>query len=62
MEDSHLGSLSAGSSGLREAAEGLSFASLLGGLVVLGLLVLDRGCVPNAQPLLDYSAYVPVCK
>ena len=51
----------AGPSGLLGAVEGLSFASVLGGLVVLWLLVLDRGCVPNAQPLLDYSAYVTVC-
>jgi hypothetical protein len=54
--------LPAGPSGLLGAAEGLSFASVLGGLVVLGLLLLDKGCVPNAQPLLDYSAYVTVCK
>jgi hypothetical protein len=53
--------LPAGPSGLLGAAEGLSFASVLGGLVILWLLVLDRGCVPNAQPLLDYSAYVTVC-
>ncbi len=54
--------LPAGPSGLLGAAEGLSFASVLGGLVVLALLILDKGCVPNARPLLDYSAYVTVCK
>lgn len=34
--------------------------------IVLGLLVLvsvaaGKGCVPNAKPILDYSAYLPIC-
>ncbi len=32
----------------------VAVATLLG-------LVADRGCVPNAKPILDYSAYLPVC-
>ena len=31
------------------------------GLWVLVQLVTDQGCVPNAKPILDYSAYVNVC-
>uniref|UniRef100_A0A7S0VXR2 Uncharacterized protein n=1 Tax=Hemiselmis tepida TaxID=464990 RepID=A0A7S0VXR2_9CRYP len=50
-----------GAGWLQDVAEGLSYASVLGGLAVLGLLLLDRGCIPNALPILDYSAYVNVC-
>lgn len=53
--------LPAGPNGLLGAAEGLSYLSLLAGLVTLASLVGDQGCVPNAKPILDYSAYLPVC-
>ena len=43
------------------AGEGLSYLSLAAGLGVLGLTVVSAGCVPNAKPLLDYSAVLPVC-
>lgn len=42
-------------------AERASVISLVLALVVLLSLVVDRGCVPNAKPLLDYSDYLPVC-
>jgi hypothetical protein len=48
-------------SGLFGAAEGLSFVSVLAGLAVLGVLAADKGYIPNALPLFDYSAYVTVC-
>ena len=44
------------------AAAALSWVSLLAGLVVLARLVADQGCIPNAQPILDYSNYLPVCR
>ena len=50
-----------GSGGLLDAVQSLSVLSVLAGLVTLGGLVVDQGCVPNAKPLLDYSAYLPVC-
>uniref|UniRef100_A0A7S4JL61 Uncharacterized protein n=1 Tax=Odontella aurita TaxID=265563 RepID=A0A7S4JL61_9STRA len=53
--------LPAGKNGLLGAAEGLSYLSVLGGLLALASLVGERGCVPNAKPILDYSAYLPVC-
>ena len=31
------------------------------GLFVLIGLIFDQGCVPNAKPILDYSAYLPIC-
>lgn len=31
-------------------------------LLALGGLVVNQGCVPNAKPILDYSAYVKVCE
>ena len=46
---------------LGRVVERLSLASTLAGLLVLASLVIDRGCVPNAKPILDYSAYLPVC-
>jgi hypothetical protein len=42
--------------------ENLSVLSLVLGLLVVASLVADEGCVPNAKPILDYSAYVPVCE
>jgi hypothetical protein len=42
--------------------ENLSALSLVLGLLVLVSLVIDEGCVPNAKPILDYSAYLPVCE
>jgi hypothetical protein len=50
-----------GPNGLLGAVEGFSFLTLLVGLLSLAILVADQGCVPNAKPLLDYSAYLPVC-
>ena len=32
----------------------------IGFFILIGLII-DRGCVPNAKPILDYSAYLPVC-
>jgi hypothetical protein len=31
------------------------------GLLTLIGLIVDQGCVPNAKPILDYSAYLPIC-
>lgn len=53
--------LAAGPNGLLGAAEGLSYLSLLAGLLALVILSAEQGCVPNAKPILDYSAYLPVC-
>jgi hypothetical protein len=39
----------------------LSRASIALGLVVLAGVAASKGCVPNAKPILDYSAYLPVC-
>ena len=36
--------------------------ALIAGLVALIVVSSSRGCVPNAKPILDYSAYLPVCK
>ena len=33
---------------------------VLGLLTLIGLIV-DQGCIPNAKPILDYSAYLPIC-
>lgn len=42
-------------------SEKLSLVTIGIGLLVLVKLVTDQGCVPNAKPILDYSAYVKVC-
>lgn len=42
-------------------AQNLSVGTITLGLLVLVKLAADQGCVPNAKPLLDYSAYVNVC-
>jgi hypothetical protein len=42
-------------------SERLSLFTIGIGLVVLVQLVTDQGCIPNAKPILDYSAYVNVC-
>mmetsp|Transcript_6815 Transcript_6815/g.11365 ORF Transcript_6815/g.11365 Transcript_6815/m.11365 type:complete len:210 (-) Transcript_6815:1198-1827(-) len=42
-------------------AERLAVFSLALSLLVLASLVVKQGCVPNAKPILDYSAYVPIC-
>ena len=47
--------------GLLGVAEGLSYISLGLALLAALSLVVAKGCVPNAEPLLDYSAYVRVC-
>jgi len=54
--------LPAGPLGLLGALEGLSYLTIVAGLGVLAYLGLSAGCVPNAQPLLDYSSVLPVCR
>ena len=39
----------------------LSRATIALGLLVLAGVAAGKGCVPNAKPILDYSAYLPVC-
>ena len=39
----------------------LSLATLVVSLLVVINLTFDQGCIPNAKPILDYSAYVKVC-
>ena len=39
----------------------LCWKTLAVGILTVGSLVHKQGCVPNAKPLLDYSAYLPVC-
>jgi len=46
---------------LSSTATNLSRITIGVGLVVLAGLVADQGCVPNAKPILDYSAYLPIC-
>ena len=41
--------------------ESLSWLTVGSGIFTLLVLVAQQGCVPNAKPILDYSAYVPVC-
>jgi hypothetical protein len=68
--------LPAGPFGILGALEGLSYVVVLVSLpksnisrvtfvvalIVLVMLVIEQGCVPNAKPLLDYSKYIPVCE
>ena len=42
-------------------AKTLSRTSIALGLLVLAGVAAGKGCVPNAKPILDYSAYLPVC-
>lgn len=42
-------------------AKNLSRITIGIGLVILAGLVANQGCVPNAKPILDYSAYLPIC-
>lgn len=42
-------------------AERISFVTLVLALLTLMSLVVQQGCVPNAKPILDYSAYLHVC-
>lgn len=42
-------------------AKALSRSSIALGLLVLAGVAAGKGCVPNAKPILDYSAYLPVC-
>lgn len=51
-----------GPNGLLGALEGVSFLTLVAALLILLSLVVGKGCVPNAEPLVDYSAFVPICK
>ena len=39
----------------------LSLVTLVVSLLVVINLTFDQGCIPNAKPILDYSAYVKVC-
>jgi hypothetical protein len=55
-------SINSTSQSLASLVENLSALSLVLGLLVLVSLVVDQGCVPNAKPILDYSAYLPVCE
>jgi hypothetical protein len=43
------------------SAEKLSILTLFVALMTLFSLIVDQGCIPNAKPILDYSAYFPVC-
>jgi len=42
-------------------ARTLSRITIALGLLVLAGVAAGKGCVPNAKPILDYSAYLPVC-
>ena len=42
-------------------ARTFSRATIALGLLVLAGVAAGKGCVPNAKPILDYSAYLPVC-
>lgn len=44
-----------------QLVESLSVGTIALGILVLLSLVGDKGCVPNAKPILDYSNYLPVC-
>lgn len=44
-----------------DLVECLSYMTVIAGLLILANLVLKQGCVPNAQPILDYSDYLPIC-
>ena len=50
-----------GSSTLPVDARTLSRITIALGLLVLAGVAAGKGCVPNAKPILDYSAYLPVC-
>eukprot|EP00535_Pseudo-nitzschia_heimii_P000988 CAMPEP_0197188696 /NCGR_PEP_ID=MMETSP1423-20130617/18307_1 /TAXON_ID=476441 /ORGANISM="Pseudo-nitzschia heimii, Strain UNC1101" /LENGTH=229 /DNA_ID=CAMNT_0042640601 /DNA_START=88 /DNA_END=777 /DNA_ORIENTATION=- len=50
-----------GSSALPVDVGTLSRATIALGLLVLASVAAGKGCVPNAKPILDYSAYLPVC-
>lgn len=39
----------------------LSRITIALGILILAGLAANRGCVPNAKPILDYSAYLPIC-
>ena len=45
----------------RTTSQQLSLFTLGLALAVLFLLISTQGCIPNAKPILDYSAYVRVC-
>lgn len=45
----------------RTTSQQLSLFTIGLGVVVLFLLITTQGCIPNAKPILDYSAYVRVC-
>jgi len=53
--DSRSGSL------LPISARTLSRITIGLGLLVLAGVATGKGCVPNAKPILDYSAYLPIC-
>jgi hypothetical protein len=62
LSSSSSSSINSTSQSLASLVENLSALSLVLGLLVLVSLVVDQGCVPNAKPILDYSAYLPVCE
>jgi hypothetical protein len=51
----------AGGSSLTIDVTTLSRITIAMGLLVLASVITGKGCVPNAKPLLDYSAYLPIC-
>eukprot|EP00980_Cylindrotheca_fusiformis_P031151 scaffold25895_cov108-Cylindrotheca_fusiformis.AAC.4 len=50
-----------GEASLLRLSEQVSWFTLFIALLALLGLVVEQGCVPNAKPILDYSAYLPVC-
>ena len=48
--------------GTSAATKIVSRGTLLLGLAAVVSLVAQQGCVPNAQPILDYSNYLPICQ
>ena len=54
--------LPSGPYGVLGLAEGLSFISVTAGLGVLAYVATGQGCIPNAQPIADYSDIVKVCR
>ena len=54
--------LAAAALGSKGTPQKVSRVTILLGLAVLASLISAQGCVPNAKPLLDYSAYLPVCE
>jgi hypothetical protein len=45
----------------RSTSQQVSLFTIALGFAVLLLVLTTQGCIPNAKPILDYSAYVRVC-